>query len=57
MAKRDTHIMANEDVWHSFRDFVYIKHGKISGALGDEVSNALKTYLELERKEGMNNAK
>jgi hypothetical protein len=40
----------DEDVkiWENFRQSVLRKHGKLHGALGDEVMNAIKTYLVLE---------
>jgi hypothetical protein len=41
-----------EDVkdWESFKQVVLQKHGKLHGVLGDEVMNAIKTYLALEDK-------
>jgi hypothetical protein len=35
-------------VWYDFKQAVIQKHGKLRGSLGDEVANALRTYLVLE---------
>jgi len=48
MGKCDTHVQADEEVWEEFRDFVFRKHGQFRGKLGEEVTNALSTYLKLE---------
>ena len=40
----------DEDVktWENFKHVVIQKHGKLHGDLGDEVMNAIRTYLALE---------
>jgi hypothetical protein len=35
-------------VWYDFKQAVIQKHGKLRESLGDEVANALRTYLALE---------
>jgi hypothetical protein len=42
----------DEDVkdWEAFRNTVFQKHGQIHRALGDEVMNAIRTYLALENR-------
>jgi hypothetical protein len=44
----EMHTKVDEEVWEEFRDFVFRKHGKFRGKLGEEVTNALSTYLVLE---------
>jgi len=34
------------EIWFKFKEFVVQKHGKLHSALGQEVANALKAYLE-----------
>jgi hypothetical protein len=38
----------DERDWENFKQAVIQKHGKLHGALGDEVMNAIRTYLVLE---------
>jgi len=36
----------DEKTWNEFRDFVLQKHGKLHTALGEELIEAIKTYLK-----------
>ena len=38
------------EIWYAFKNVVLRKHGKLRGKLGEEVTNALSTYLVLEGK-------
>ena len=38
-------VLENGEVWSEFKSFVMRKHGKIHGVLGQEVANALESYL------------
>ena len=40
----------NPEIWYEFKNVVLRKHGKLRGKLGEEVTNALSTYLVSEGK-------
>lgn len=43
----------DEDLWSEFKRYVLAKHGKLHSALGKEIENAIREYLERrERGEG-----
>ncbi|MEM2457151.1 MAG: hypothetical protein QXG58_06490 [Candidatus Bathyarchaeia archaeon] len=39
----------DDDVWLDFKDYVLAKHGKIHGALGEELTEAVRQYLRNEK--------
>ena len=44
--KRGIFVRINEEIWQKFREFVMSKHGKLYGALGEELEAALLFYLQ-----------
>jgi hypothetical protein len=50
LESNDMKVSMNVDskTWYDFKNAVLQKHGKLRGKLGEEVTNALRTYLALE---------
>jgi len=46
MSRAITVRIRDEEVWLKFKDYVLQKHGKLHTALGEELTKAIKTYLE-----------
>ena len=44
--KRGVFVWVDEEVWASFKQFVLAKYGKLHAALGSELSEAIRRYLE-----------
>ncbi|MEM2370582.1 MAG: hypothetical protein QXH51_06740 [Candidatus Bathyarchaeia archaeon] len=38
--------ISDENVWYRFKNYVLAKYGKIHGALGEELTKAIRQYLE-----------
>jgi len=48
MMKVSIHVWVNEEDWERFKDFCLKKHKKLHQALGEELSRAIRHYLECE---------
>jgi len=46
MSRAITVRIRDEEIWLKFKDYVLLKHGKLHTALGEELTEAIKTYLE-----------
>jgi hypothetical protein len=46
MMKVSIHVWVNEEDWKRFKDFCLKKHKKLHQALGEELSRAIRHYLE-----------
>ena len=46
--KKGIYIFIDENIWREFLQFVVAKHGKIKGAVGDELAAAIKYYMTTE---------
>jgi len=38
----------NPDIWQKFKEYVVTKHGKLNGALGEELCRAIALYLQMQ---------
>jgi len=36
------------ELWQRFKEYVVMKHGKLHGALGEELCNAIALYLQMQ---------
>jgi len=54
MSKVKFTVWIDENIYKLFRDWVWKKHGKIQGVLGDETARALKLLMELEESNNSN---
>jgi hypothetical protein len=48
MMKVSIHVWVNEEDWERFKDFCLKKHKKLHQTLGEELSRAIRHYLECE---------